>query len=634
MKIFEKKQTGRRDVPSDHSPKEDEKGGKKVFFEEDLVRMVEEKAQKRKAERLPFELQWRLNTNFLLGNQYCDINVHRMSVENYEPLYDYMSREVFNRIAPIMETRLSHLQTVNYDMAVLPKTDEYEDLQKAKISTALLSGKQKTEEYQSAFFRAMGLCEQTGNAFFLSWWDKTKGKGGDLAFTVLTPYEVLPENLCDETVSGQPSVIIEQIKSASEVRELYGVEVKGGKTDGYRLLQTAGAGGLGYESATFSFAPCEREDTVILRTYMEKPSAGFPDGRLILTAGGKLLFYGALPYDGYPLCQIKSERVVGQFFGKSVIETLIPYQRSYNGIKNRINDFVNRSTCGQLLIEEGSVDADDLTEKGLVPGEPVFYQRGSELPKLLEEPQLSDLAMAQCDQLAQDMEYAAGVSGLMTGGTLPGGVTSGSAIDKLQNIDTTRLSIYADNIRDGVLRLARIWLSIYRKYLSGKRMLKLTGENERGATVFCTQSDLNSDELVFETENELKTRAETQRERYIEAIRLGLFSGEDGRLSKQAREQAARRLLGKQELRFSASELQRKNACGENAAFERGEPLCIMPLDDDELHLEEHRLYALQQRFRSLFRSDPGRCVHFTEHMTAHEERLKEKKREEENNER
>ena len=91
------------------------------LFAEDLVEMVEGQAEKRRAKRLPFELQWRLNANFLSGNQHCDINVHRSTVENYEPLYDYMSREVFNRIAPIMElyfSLLSHCSPVLYFLSL------------------------------------------------------------------------------------------------------------------------------------------------------------------------------------------------------------------------------------------------------------------------------------------------------------------------------------------------------------------------------------------------------------------------------------------------------------------------------------------------------------------------------------
>ena len=112
---------------------------KRVREKSDLVRMVEEEAKRRKERRLPYELQWRLNANFLLGNQHCDINIHRMTVENYKPLYEYMSGEVFNRIAPIMETRLAHLSTAGYELTVLPAEENSEDLLKADGAARLLA---------------------------------------------------------------------------------------------------------------------------------------------------------------------------------------------------------------------------------------------------------------------------------------------------------------------------------------------------------------------------------------------------------------------------------------------------------------------------------------------------------------
>ncbi|MBQ8398605.1 MAG: hypothetical protein IJX08_01420 [Clostridia bacterium] len=600
--------------------------------------MVEKEAEKRKLARLPFELQWRLNSNFLSGNQHCDINVHRGTVENYAPLYDYMSREVFNRIAPIMETRMSQLKRVNYDLAVLPKSNEYEDQLKAKIAGKLLSSKMKSEEYRACFERVLGLCELMGSAFVLSWWDdkasalpSLEGEDAnqaDVAFTVLSPFEILPEELYVEGIAEQPSIILEQVKSTKELYELYGVRLEGGKVSCCGLVATDGAGGLGYEASTQALGSVLREDALILRTYMEKPSQTYPGGRFILTAGGKLLYYGALPYGGYPLCMLKSKRVSGQFFGHSVIENLIPLQRSYNGIKNRINDYINRSTCGQLLIEEGSVDAEDLTETGLVPGAPIVYSRGATLPTLLDTPELSDFACAQCEKLEQDMEYAAGVSGMLAGGNLPSSVNSALAIELLQSMDTTRLSLYAENLRLGVLELARIWLSIYRRYITDSRAIAIAGRNGRGAIVCFLGSDLNSDELYFESENELQVRREEQRARYVQALNLGLFSDENGRLSPKAKSGALRKLLGKGgEIPFCEEELQGENACNEHADFEEDLPLRVHALDDHLIHLQEHRLYALQDRFRALEEKDPERAQKLLAHIKEHGEQLKEQQK-------
>lgn len=632
MKLFQKKKEEKNDrVPLCY----DRRGNR--LFAEDLVEFVEKQAEKRRQNRLPFELQWRLNTNFLSGNQHCDINVHRGTVENYDPLYDYMSREVFNRIAPIMETRRSHLMRVDYDASVLAKSSEYEDHQKAQIADRLLYLRRKSSDYRAAFDRLLGLAELTGSAFVLCWWDQNKdlkdmasassqeerSGWGDVAFTVLSPYEILPEDLYLEEVEAQPSLIIEQVKSTEEIYDLYGVMLEGGRIGSCGLASVSGAGGLGYESGTLALLQVYKDQAVVLRTYMEKASAAYPAGRLIITAEGKLLYYGALPYDRYPLCAIKSGSVAGQFFGKSVIENLIPLQRSYNGIKNRINDYINRSTCGQLLIEEGSIDTEDLTDKGLAPGSPIVYSRGSNLPTLLETPALSDFACAQCTKLEQDMEYAAGVSGMLASGSLPGAVSSAVAIEILRSLDTTRLSLYAENIRKGMLELFSIWLSIYQRYITEKRMLFLTGRNKRGAVVEFQGSDLCYDELYFEKENELLTREEQQRARYLEALKLGLFSEEDGSLSKKAKNAALRYLLGNVGgTPFLEEEVQIDNAGNENADFEAGRELFVSEFDNHEIHLSEHRLYALQDRFRKWEFEDKARIEPFLRHIEAHQKAL------------
>lgn len=595
------------------------------LYAEDLVDFVERQAEKRRRERLPFELQWRLNANFLSGNQYCDINAHRATVENYEALYDYMSREVFNRIAPIMETRLSHLKRVSYEVAALPLSNDYEDRLKAEIASGLLYRRRRSGDYRSGFERIMGLAELTGSAFVLCWWNTPllKEEQGDVAFTVLTPYEILPEDLGCEEVGDQPSVIVEQVKSAAEIYDLYGVSIEGGQVNAYAYSTLSGAGGLGYESGTVALTDVKREG-VLLRTYMEKPTPAYPQGRMIITAGGRLLYFGSLPYEGYPLCSIKSGRVSGQFFGRSVIENLIPLQRSYNGIKNRINDYVNRSTCGQLLIEEGAVDADDLTERGLCPGAPIVYERGARLPSLLETPSLSDIAYAQCEKLEKDMEYAAGVSGMLAGGSLPSSVSSAVAIEILQNLDTTRLSLYADNMRKGILDLSAVWLSIYRKYVTEEQTLELSGKSKRGASVCFKGEDLVYEELYFESENELQVKEEAQREQYLEALKLGLFHDEEGKLSPLAKAKALRRLLhqSKSDLGLEA-EIQLDNARNENAALESGKGVEVCPLDDHALHIAEHRLFALQDRFRGEdARKDCLSAI--LAHVKAHEQALSE----------
>ena len=78
------------------------------------------------------------------------------------------------------------------------------------------------------------------------------------------------------------------------------------------------------------------------------------------------------------------------------------------------------------------------------------------------------------------MEYAAGVSQLMVSGATPSGVTSGTAISNLMEIDNTRLSLTGDHIRNSIRKLAIVWLEIYKKYATTRRIINYVGTNNIG----------------------------------------------------------------------------------------------------------------------------------------------------------
>ena len=85
-----------------------------TLYKEDIISKVNEDLQKRKTERQILEQQWTLNANFLVGNQYCEINAYRGDIEQLEPVYDWLERETFNQIAPLIETRIANLKKINY----------------------------------------------------------------------------------------------------------------------------------------------------------------------------------------------------------------------------------------------------------------------------------------------------------------------------------------------------------------------------------------------------------------------------------------------------------------------------------------------------------------------------------------
>jgi len=299
-----------------------------VLYKEDIIQKIRDDLEKRKTERQILEQQWTLNANFLVGNQYCEINPYRGDIEQLEPVYDWLERETFNQIAPLIETRIANLKKINYMMKVKPATNELDDYAKAETSTSVLQHVQKVSEFESKKNTAITWNELCGNCFFLSWWDKDKGEKyaveqlfevdengeqksketayfqGDLDYGLITPYEIYPESIFKQTVEAQRSIILEQVKTVDDIYDLYGVKVEGSNIETFELTPLGSGGGFGYENTTVTIGHRTIDNAEKVITYFERPSKHKPNGQMIIIVGdSELVYYGDLPYSRIPIVQ-------------------------------------------------------------------------------------------------------------------------------------------------------------------------------------------------------------------------------------------------------------------------------------------------------------------------------------------
>lgn len=587
--------------------------------EREILAFLREEYTRRREERLPLERQWVLNANFFAGHQNCAINPASGEIQPTLPLHEYEERGVYNRIAPLVETRLSSLRSLSYAMTVRPRTNEGEDAQKSEVATALLRYTQSHCDFEGKKNTALLLSELYGTSFFLSLWS-AENEEGEVAASVLSPFEVYPDDLARTAIEDQGSILIGEVCSVDEIRTTYGVTVTGGECDVYTTAAVENGGLCGQAGAVLATSSEKAKNAVLLLTYFEKPNAENERGRMILAAGDRLLWYSDLPYDEIPLVALKCKEAAGQFFGKSAICDLIPLQRAYNGVKNRIHDYIRAVAANPLLVPEGAImDIDTFATHGLPPGEVVEYnaERGKPEP-LIPAPLPAELRY-ECEQLAADMEYTAGVSQLMVLGKTPSGVTSGRAIENLRQIDFTRLSLSGENLREAIKRLSAVWLHLYKRFVSGYRALSVTGANgAAGVIAFCAE-DINSFDIVFDTENELISSRESQREHFLSALQLGLFTDEEGRIPRAVKRRAREILaLGSESDFADCDELQVQAAERENAALLLGDAPIIGLFDDHALHADTHLRFLLQARFAYLRKEKPALARAFEAHLLSH----------------
>lgn len=617
-----------------------------VLYKEDIIKKVLEDLERRKSERSVLEQQWTLNANFLVGNQYCDINPYRGDIEQLEPVYDWLERETFNQIAPLIETRIANLKKINYLMKVKPRTNELDDYMKADVSTSVLQYIQSVSDFETKKNTMIYWNELCGNCFWLSWWDKDKGeryatetiievdeKGneskreqvycqGDLDYGLITPYEIYPESIFKQTIEAQRSIILEQVKTVEDIYDLYDIEVEGTSVETFELTPLASGGGFGHENTVMTVGHRSMDNAQKVITYFERPSKHVPNGKMIIIVGdSELVYYGDLPYSKIPIVQVVCREVAGQFFGKSTIEDLIPRQRAYNGCINRIHEFIKRIAIGGYLTEEGSVDIEEYEENGQAPGAMLVYKRGSSPPIPIPNGTLPAEIMTERYNLKADMEYAAGVSQLMVNGATPSGVTSGTAIENLMEIDNTRLSLTGDHVRNSVRLLAILWLEIYKKYANTRRIVNYVGTNDIGKALIWSRDDINSYDVEFLTENELLMSEEVQKQRFFEAYNLGLFTDNDGRIPERVKLRTLEFMkIGNYSDIMNINALHIQKAQRENAFFEEGVIPEVSEFDEHEIHIDEHLRYILQMKYHVLKMKKPEYAKALEEHLKMHKQ--------------
>lgn len=518
--------------------------------EQEIVSAVLEDFKKRQEARRPVELNWRLNMNFVMGNQFSEISA-RGDVEEYDRQYFWQCREVYNHIAPILETRLSKLARVKARASVRPATPDDADRASAEVATKLISAVCAENSFSALMSEANVWSEVTGCAFYKVTWDTEKGmalsadgrlREGDVRITVCPPFEIFPENIAVAELDMQPSVMHVKVMGSEDVYRIWKKRVQGKTLNVFSFDNADVLGGFGYHATVPKMVAEAREDAVLVIEKYEMPTEAHPEGRLVIVAGDALVHDGPLPYlngedgkRGYPFAKQVSLECLGNFFGSCVVERIIPVQRAYNSVKNRKHEFMNRIAMGVLAVEDGSVDTEALEEEGLPPGKILVYRQGSTPPVMLGAGQVPAEFSREEEKLLNEFVMISGVSEVTTYSQVPSNVASGRAISLLLEQDDTRISLTADSLREAVKRVSKHIIRLYKQFSSAPRIKRVTGEGGEVEVLRFTANDLASEDVTFDTLNEIEDTLSARRAMVFDLLDLGLFADERGVISSRTK---------------------------------------------------------------------------------------------------
>lgn len=612
---------------------------KKSDWEKELVKSILDDFRVRQIERKNFESAWQLNINFYLGNQYSYISASGEIME-YGKQYFWQEREVYNHIASLIELRLAKLSRIRPALNVIPFSDDENDIACAKTSKKILKCVSNNANISKILAQGSVWSEICGTVFYKVDWNNDKGrvvgisesgkeiKEGDIDISIVSPFEIYPDSNTYNTIDDCMSIIYARSFHKDAVKNIWGVDVEGRDIDVYTLDSLGTSGGLGYSSLSNTMAKKLKKDQVLVLEKYEKPTIKYPNGRLVVIAGDKLVYVGELPYinntegqRGFPFIRQRCLATPNCFWGMSMVERCIPIQRAFNSVKNRKHEFINRLTMGILSVEDGSLDIENLEEEGLSPGKVLIYRQGAKAPSLMSSDSMPSDFASEEEALISEFANVTGVVDITKDLTTN---MSGIALQLLIEQDEVRLNVTSDEIKTAVKEISKQILRLYRQFAVTSHTSRLVGENGQVELFYWNGNDINSEDIVFETENEVNESLAQKRSMIFEMLSSGLLENEDGKMSNSMRSKILEQLgFGIWEMSHDMKSMQKNSAGRENLrVLEKGSVDDPMDIDDHEVHIEEHIAFLLGGSVEKKENCNKLKEI-ILEHINKHKEKLK-----------
>jgi hypothetical protein len=596
-------------------------------FYKEVVSFVTNEFETRKEQRKVTELKWQLYYNFYKGNQHCFIDNYKNKIILKDLENENINNSIYNNIAPIVDTRRAQLRQLNKNMTVLSATSENEDIINAEISSHILKNTYDKLKFDKDLVLASDWAEITGTAFIKSCWDKYAGevagevegevlRQGEISTSVVSCFEIYPENLEKENLYDQNSLIHAKLMSRDEIFKKYGIEISGSSNEIYNFNIECNLN----NNSELQYL----QDSAIVKEYYDLPDRFYPNGRFITVIEDKMPVYASLPFINsdngnrtFPFVKIDCIRVPGQFFSDSIIERLISVQESYNNTNNAINTFLDYTAIGVPIIEEDSVEnEEDIVNNGFSPGQLIILKNGRTAPRFLQMNNLPGEFFGMKKDLENSFNIISGVSEISRNSSAPAGVNSGVGIQLLQQQEDTRISLTGKNILDALGEIGQQWLYLYKQFATTSRVVRVTGINYSISKQWTKDIITSFDVKVADDNNMFSNSAMTRelavnfrdngiinQDKYSKLMFVSVF--QNGDINKL----------------FQNEFLDIKNAEKENYKFKDNKELPILRNEDDhELHLQVHNHLRKGDWFRDyLYEKEPELAEQFNEHCKQHQ---------------
>lgn len=428
-------------------------------------------------------------------------------------------------------------------------------------------------------------------------------KQGRIVWDVLSPFNfIVPPGIPHER--DFPWVVVVRPVLLSKVQEEYGEPAAGLKEDNdigsvYGWSTTGlGAGSLAPNTSAYgSGAPGRLRDHVWLFTYLENPTAKYPDGRTVTLATNQyvpLRFDERLPYvgpDGSPrngISYFHWWRVSGRFWSRGLIEVMKDGQRAINKRRTQINEIIDRGMPA-IFVQR---DSEALNRKG-IPAEYVELGPDERAPIAFTGTQPGAWLQGDVEALREDLTHATGIKGSSLGEN-PANVSTYSQLALINENDQAKRQTIFYSRKRAIARLVEDSVYDIRTYWGNARQVMLDGDEDHIDSAIFNATKIPPFYIVRVPKGSAKPRSQAAELQKIEDVmRVSIEAGQPLPIDWFAKSLDSGQMLP---LPSVDADAQVEKATIENHMLLEGEPVTVDYFDPPETHIPIHRLAQIQAK--------------------------------------
>jgi len=583
--------------------------------------------------RTAFERQWLVNIAYLYGKQHFDMQRRpignlqdRIYWEFKDNARKKQTRKVVNYILPLYRSLLSRLIRMKANVNVEPTTRKEEDKSAARVGREVLEDFWQMCNKHNPRLVCEGMTGMLqillklfsylltiGVGYLFPYFnpkastmtnlagEQTESEVGEVEVVVRHPFQVFEDPM-------KTWIIDQEVLKVDYIKEHYEKDVKasdvGMSEEEKQVLQLLeGSSDEKYE-----------DSTLVYRMW-EIPSTKYPEGRYFVCTDDEVLLDTKIPSEykkKVPVFRFNYLDLIMSPFAQGMVEQLIPLQEDLNYTVSRLAAY-KKWMAGKVMVPDG---CDLRTKYNDEIGQIIMYnQTSGKAPHFDVPPNPPQFLMLEIQRIVKFMEDMAAAHDPSLG-RKPAGVTSGVAIENLNEMDNAQLAPVLIGIEEKLSFFAETVLDIVQDKYQEPRLLRITGE-EYGSEVkqFKGADVIGNRRIKINMGSSLPMNRQARQEYIDGMVDKGYISRSKGR-----------DLMEFSDIEGVFTSVDQNQAKMENQEMLKGSIFYVaQPFEDHTIHLKIHSDMMKSKAFRRLKNEGDEKKIRdgILSHYAAHQDFLR-----------